>query len=182
MDPARPGALENRDRIAYLRRLALPDTVDTTGETPETPPPAPAKPIEPDPPAPLFDFEHGSDKQNISLARYAVKHGLIRVGVMPEAITEMADKALRIADDAMEAGRPGTAIQAMKLANELHQANIRTVEMLDKANRLDEGKPTAIVGKAPEEIERIKRIVSRSKGTVPPEILAREAQPETPVD
>lgn len=172
-DAVRPGKLDSWNRDAYRRRLAIPDSVELPeNESPDTPKIIPPLPPEPESAKQIVDFGYGSDRQNISIVREAIKKGYIRVAVMPEAVNDITQKALDIADAAMEAGRRGEALQAFKLVKEIQEANVRTVQMIDKADRLDEGKPTSIVH-TQEQLDHVKKIVATFRGMPPAELQAR---------
>lgn len=95
---------------------------------------------------------------------------------IPDRMRLLMSETYEILDSAKRKGRDMTALGAVKLIKELHTENMKLVGSLDKAARLDAGKPTSITQEVtPETEERIRRIVSSQRAVPPPELVERAA-------
>lgn len=199
MKPAKPaiaGAVEDLDRDAFLDKLAMPDLAREDAKTIERkdrkrekldakagaePTPMPTAAVGPvprpeEPPKTIIDLTTGSDTQNVGLLRWGIKSGAIRLAQIPEEAQNIAQYAIDVYTGAIEQGKQALALQALKLVNEINLGQLEILKVADKAQRLDDGKPTSITAtKSPEDLERIRKIVAGSKGPPPPELVARAA-------
>jgi hypothetical protein len=115
---------------------------------------------------PGLDLELGPTSSAASIIRRALASGAVRVAEIPEEFTSIAYTAVRLAKTAADNGQMGTFVQLVKLVKDIQDQNLRTLELADKAERLDAGTPTSIVREvAKEDAERIKRIIATHRAS-----------------
>jgi hypothetical protein len=90
--------------------------------------------------------------------------GAIRPYLMPEGVERIAQHVMQMLEMAQASGRMRDAIKCIEILRSLMADNRQMAIEVDKVDRLDAGKPTAISGQLTSDAqERIKRIISTQR-------------------
>lgn len=98
---------------------------------------------------------------DLGIYRRMLERGLIQPFKMPAEMSRLADRVMEMMVVAQESGRIREAMKAAEILRMLAADNRDIALELDRIDRLDAGRPTAIQGQvSTESQERIRRIVS----------------------
>lgn len=107
------------------------------------------------------------DGKDLSIYRRMIEQGAIRPYELPAEMSRLAEHLMRMLDMAQASGRMRDAIKCIEIMRLLAADNRALAVEMDRIDRLDAGRPTAITGQvAPEVQERIKKIVATQRARV----------------
>jgi hypothetical protein len=106
------------------------------------------------------------DAGDLSIYKQMLAMGRIKPYEMPEQMGKLAERVMDLMEIAQSTGRIREAMKAAEILRMLAADNRALAVELDRIERLDQGKPTAISGQVdPETQARIKRIVSTQRAS-----------------
>ena len=124
----------------------------------------------------LYDWSLSQNAETMNMQARAIRERWVTPYQMPERTEQLAREAFEILDAAKRKGKESVSLAALKVIRDLNNDNAKLVKDLDKAGRLDEGKPTSIVQQiTPEIVQKVRQIVSTQRKSLPPELVARAA-------
>lgn len=127
---------------------------NTGGEKPEGLPPVHMDP------KPVNVFMP-TTSEDLGIYRNMISKGLIKPYRLPDEMEKLAERVMEMMQLAQESGRLREAMKAAEILRMLAADNRDIALEIDRIDRLDAGKPTAIQGQvSAESQERIRRIVS----------------------
>lgn len=113
---------------------------------------------------PAGDLFLPQDGHDLSIYKRMLAVGAIKPYLMPKGVERLAEHVMRMFEIATASGRMRDAIKCIEILRALMNDNRSMALEVDKVDRLDAGKPTAISGQVSPEVEqRIKRIISTQR-------------------
>lgn len=104
------------------------------------------------------------DGADLTIYKRMLAVGAIRPYLMPEGVERIAQHVMQMLEMAQASGRMRDAIKCIEILRSLMADNRAMAMEVDKVDRLDAGKPTAISGQLSSDAqERIKRIISTQR-------------------
>lgn len=108
-----------------------------------------------------------TDGKDLSIYKRMIEQGAIRPYQLPREMENLASHLMSMLDMAKASGRMRDAIKCIEVLRLIAADNRSMAMEIDRIDRLDAGRPTAITGQVtPDVQERIKRIVATQRARV----------------